>query len=702
MTDSGSREQLCRELGIMSQYRTHAGEIRRAPVQTLEALIERLQAPVMGTPFPATLIHQIGGEPPIIPVHRLHETKEPLCWEVEAEGGERFNGDVDGKTGTLHTSEQFPIGDHRLRIRPRSGGAVIAEYRLIVAPRSAFLPPSLHGEGRLWGFAVQLFSLRSARNWGIGDFTDLLDLIDCAAGVGAGLIGLNPLHALFPDQPDWASPYSPSSRRFLNFLYLDLEALPEFAECQAAPRLRRDPTFERKLAALRAAPLVDYAGVAEVKRKMLTLLFEHFRQCHMAAEDAYAQNFREFQLEHSPDLRRFAIFHAMQEHFQALSPDLRSWHRWPKTFRDPDGAGVFEFARTHESQVEFFEYQQWHAHRQLQHCAERTREVGMPIGLYQDIAVGVDRDSAEAWSSQDYLVDGWSIGAPPDSWNPNGQNWGTPPPHPQRMRDTAYTALRQVLSANMRTAGAVRIDHILGLMRLFWIPQAAAADDGAYICYPLKDLLAVIALESQCHRCLVVGEDLGTVPEGLREALSASGILSYRLLYFERDESGDFRKPADWPAQALAAATTHDLPTLPGYWAGADIDLRARLNLYSSGDKEKTERKQRDIARQRLLATLQAEGLVAPSDDMASVESLYRYLARTPSKILMLHFEDALGMMGQMNVPGTTDQYPNWRQKLPMSAADLMSDVRVTRVVAAIKQERDGIARTDGRQSRHE
>jgi (1->4)-alpha-D-glucan 1-alpha-D-glucosylmutase len=552
----------------------------------------------------------------------------------------------------------------------------------------AFLPPALQAGGRAWGLAVQLFAVRSARNWGIGDFTDLAELVGRAAEARASAIGLNPLHALFPEEPERTSPYSPSSRDALNVLYIDAEAIADFAECESAGILRHSPDFEQTLARLRAAPFVDYAGVAAAKLQMFELLYRHFRDRHLSAQDESGRAFRAFQAAAGPALRRFATFHALREHFGSAAPDRIAWHRWPQPFQRAESAEVAAFARDHAERIEFFEYLQWQAEQQLRRCAECAREAGMPIGLYIDIAVGVDGDSAEAWALQDYLVDGWYVGAPPDAWNLKGQNWGIPPPHPQRMRDTACAAFRGTLRANMRFAGAVRIDHILGFMRLFWIPADASPADGAYVRYPLDDLLAVTALESQRARCLIIGEDLGTVPEGLREKLHEAALLSYRLLYFERDETGGFCAPQAWPDQALVAVTTHDLPTLSGYWHGSDIAVKARLGLYPSQERERRDREAREADRRLLVAALRREGLEAELEGTAPVESVYRFLARTPGKLLMVQIEDLLGVPEQMNMPGTVQEYPNWRRKLPLELTALFSDPTVRRTLAAIDAER--------------
>ena len=651
------------------------GVVRQVPEQTLRSLLKSLKGAAPEGVLPPVIVHRQGGGEIAVAVR--HDG-EALRWTLDSDEGSARSGWVDPATRQIVIAGTVAQGQYLLKVY--CGDIVAATCPVIVAPAQAFLPPLLQDGGRLWGLATQLFALRSARNWGIGDFTDLAALAEHAAAHGVAAIGLTPLHALFPDQPDRCSPYSPNSRCFLNVLYLDPEAMPEFATCEAARALRDEPAFAAELERLRSAALVDYPAVAACKLRVFDLLYQHFRDRHLARGDERAAEFSAFQQASGERLRQFATFEALRAHFST------PWHKWPESFRGPNSPAVMAFAAEHAERVTYFEYLQWQAQRQLLACQQRARDAGMPIGIYLDIAVGVDRDSAEAWWSQDYLVDGWSIGAPPDNWNLKGQSWGAPPPNAIRMRETGYAALRECLQANMRAAGAVRIDHILGFTRLFWVPEAADAADGAYVRYPLEDLLGIVALESTHHRCLVIGEDLGTVPDGLREALLDAGILSYRLLYFEQD-GGGFRRPRDWPRQALVAPSTHDLPTLPAFWRGDDLDLRARLDLYPSPETAASERRRRIADRERLVAALAEEGLPASTDGEPPIESIYRFLARTPSHLLMLQPEDLLGVVDPLNVPGTTREYPNWRRKLPLDITDLFADARVTRVAEAINSE---------------
>jgi (1->4)-alpha-D-glucan 1-alpha-D-glucosylmutase len=552
---------------------------------------------------------------------------------------------------------------------------------LDVPSAPAWRPEALRGDGRRWGIQVQLYGLRSAHNWGIGDFTDLAGLVHGAAELGAAAIGLNPLHALFPTRPGHISPYSPSSRLFLNPLYLDVEAVPEFSDCAAARRKVESRAFQARLRELREAPLVDYRGIAELKFAILEQLYDYFQKACADTSHPRHRAFQEFQAERGEALRRFATFHALAE-----QTDTVAWRDWPHEWHDPESDTVAAFIERHIDRVEFHEYLQWQADWQLRAAAELAREGGMSVGLYTDLAVGADPTGAEAWGHQQATVQGASIGAPPDQLNLQGQDWGLPPPDPLAWQAQAYAPFSELLRANMRHAGALRIDHILGLVRLYWIPAGASARDGAYIRYPWRDLLTVLAAESRRSRCLVIGEDLGTVPEGLREAMNAHGILSYRLLYFERDNGG-FRVPRDYPAEALAAVGTHDLPTLPGWWHSDDIALRDRLDLWPNKKKRDEACAERERDRQALVKALRDAQLLEEVSipEEPPVTAVYRYLAEAPSRQLMVQLEDVLGQREQLNVPGTTDEYPNWRQRMHTAIDSALSDPRMLELATALK-----------------
>lgn len=543
-----------------------------------------------------------------------------------------------------------------------------------------FLPDVLAEGGRLWGLNVQLYSLRSQRNWGIGDFTDLARLVDLVASAGGAFIGLNPLHALFPDNPAHISPYSPSHRAFLNVLYIDVEAVQEFAACESVRCRVASAEFQSQLAELRDRPLVDYVAVARLKLEVLRMLF-NFQRAQGSACLAGFASWREAQGE---ALERFALFEALQAHFRAQDPDCWGWPAWPAEYRNPDSPAVQAFAREQAVEIDWHAWLQWLADAQLAAVARHARERGMAVGLYRDLAVGAHAGGAEVWQWQSVFAignGGAHTGAPPDELNLLGQDWGLPPLIPHRLRAAGFAPFIEVLHANMRHAGALRIDHVMGLMRLFWVPADAPATEGTYVHYPFDTLLGLVARASCDHACLVIGEDLGTVPEGFRERLAQAGVLSYHPLIFERYSDGNFRLPADMPRQALVAASTHDLPTLAGFWQGVDLELRMRLMLFPNSEVRERLFTERGWDRGRLLWALERENLLPagvgkdpaalPELTPQLIAAIHAYLARSPAMLLAVQPEDLFACHEQINVPGTLeDQHPNWQRKLPVPIED--------------------------------
>ena len=632
----------------------------------------------------------------------------PLSWRLTQEKGARREGafypaSIEVAASAELDGERFVARDFTLPVAASCGyhhlaivhdGAVLGEASFIVVPDRSFRPPAVEGKGRVWGAAVQLYAVRSERNWGIGDFTDLVTLLGQWGARGAGVVGVNPLHALFPHNPEHASPYSPSSRCFVNVLYLDVEAIADFAECEEARTLVRAPEFQSRLKALRDADLVDYAGVAEVKLPMIERCYAHFRSRHLASGTQRAQAFRAYQAAYSPALRQQALFEALQEHFHREDAQIWGWPVWPETYRDASAPQVADFAESHAERVEFYEYLQWQAELQLEAAGRRSMELGLGVGLYQDLAVSVDRGGAEAWANQDLYAIAASVGAPPDDFNLRGQDWGLPPLAPERLRAAAYAPFIATLRANMRHSGALRIDHVMALARLFWVPQGGEPRDGAYVRYPFEDLVGIVALESHRNRCMVIGEDLGTVPDDVRATLSRVGILSYRVLFFERTQSGDFKPPAEYPADALVTAATHDLPTLAAYWEGRDLALRQELGLFPTAEVHQAQVLARAQDRARLLLALERGGLLPegasvdpvslPEMTNALLRQLQAYLARSPSRVLVVQLEDVLGAREQVNLPGTTSEHPNWRRKLSLALERWPEDERFTELARAL------------------
>jgi len=625
-----------------------------------------------------------------------------LHWELAEEGGARHQGVVEDFRVVLPGT--LPIGYHRLDLRigaPADGGEqrLVSSTLVLVAPRRCYLPPQIAQGGRVWGPAVQLYALRSARNWGIGDFTDLAALVRLFGAHGAALVGLNPLHALYPHNPEHASPYAPSSRRFLDVLYIDVEAVEEFTSCPEARARVFEPAFQARLEQLRASELVDYTGVAAAKMPILELLYAQFQRGHPEISNVpRLRDFRAFQAAGGMALRQHATFEALQEHFYARDAQAWGWPQWPYAYRDPNAPEVLAFAQEHLARVEYFEYLQWLAEQQLAEAGGASMQAHLGVGLYQDLAVSVDRGGADSWAAQDLYAQSASAGCPPDDFNLHGQDWGLLPLLPERLRARAFAPFIAVLRANMRHAGALRIDHVMGLSRLFWVPRGDLPEAGAYVAYPFEQLLAIVTLESQRNGCMVIGEDLGTVSDEVRQAMERCGMLSYRVLYFSRGHGDAYLAPRDFPRDALITASTHDLATLVGFWEGRDIVVRQSLGLFPSEAVHQQQLEQRKHDCAHLIEALRRESLLPPGVGPewvwplpmtpALATAIQEYLARSPARVLVVQLEDVFGSRDQVNLPGTVDQYANWRRKLPLALEQFESDGRVAELARRLAADR--------------
>lgn len=635
---------------------------------------------------------------------------ETLRWQVTCADGTVREGEgqlaglremetveVDGRRHTRRQLElpvDLPHGYHALRVSVGAGAA--SEAALIVAPQSCFEPAALREGRRLWGVAVQLYTLRSGRNWGIGDFADLEAVVRAATPSGAAFVGLNPLHALFPSNPCHFSPYSASSRHFLNVLYVAVEQLPEYAECAEARQAVAGDAFQAELERLRATPNVDYAGVARAKLGVLGQLYAHFERAHAGPRTARFQRFEAFRAERGEALRLHALHDAIDEHLRARGDAPWGWPVWPVDLRRPDAPGVAAFEAGHRSRVGYYAWLQWIADEQLQAVQRVARELGMPVGLYGDFAVGVNPSGAETWSDQALYRKGAGVGAPPDALALKGQDWGIPPQDPNVLRAERYRPFRNLLAASMRSFGALRLDHVMSLYRQWWVPHGVESTRGGYVHYPVDDLMSVLALESELHHCLVVGEDLGTVPRKMSHAMGERAVYSYRVLLFEKHGDGRFREPGEYPRRAIATVTTHDLPTLKGFWCGSDIDLRERLALYPSGEVCRRVRQERQYDRESLVWSLECQGLkpagwhAGAAFDEAFAHAVQVYLARSAAALVVLQAEDLAGMSDPVNVPGTLDEHPNWQRKMSADLGEVFARESVRRLLRDVHAARGG------------
>ena len=569
--------------------------------------------------------------------------------EVVLESGERrpLPADLPG---------DLEPGWHRVVGR---GGATV----LVVAPDRCHLPPLLEQGGRAWGWAAQLYAVRSRASWGIGDLGDLAGLLATTGRLGAGFALLNPLHAASPDE---SSPYNPSSRMFRNPLYLRVGAVPELAALAPGERDRVEE-LDRSGLGLLDHDRIDRAAVYRLKDEALRLAHGATARlpCRRAGLAAYRAA--------TDNLEQFATFCALQQ------VHGRNWRDWPAAYRHPARAEVTAFGEQHRDEVDYHAWLQWLLDQQL--AAVPSTPDG--LGVLNDLAIGFAPDGFDAWSFQDDLAPGMTVGAPPDPLGPHGQDWGLPAFVPDRLAAGAYGPFAQTIRAGMAHAAGLRIDHVMGLFRLFWIPEGAEPAQGTYVRYPADDLLGILALESLRAGALVVGEDLGTVEQGVRERLAAEGVLSYRLAWFERDpEHPDRRRrAADYPRLALTAATTHDLPTVAGFFSGSDLDHLCDIGVVA-GDRSAEAAAEQAGEVESLCRLLEDEGVLAAGerDPGALIAAVHAFLARTPAMLVAATLEDAVGATDRPNVPGTVDERPNWALPLPLAVEDLATDPRVRRL----------------------
>jgi 4-alpha-glucanotransferase len=525
----------------------------------------------------------------------------------------------------------LPFGYHQFR--PARGEHI----SLVVTPGRCYLPEEM----RWWGWTAQLYALRSEKSWGIGDLEDLRRLAEWSATeLGASVIMVNPLGAASPGVPQQTSPYYPSSRRFRNPIYLRVEETPGLAD------LTDITSVAAAARALNHQRRIERDRVFTLKMQALAQLWGRF------AGDA---RFDDYCREQGEPLRQFANFCVLSEHFRA------GWRCWPADYRDPGSPQVERFAAEHAGRVRFHQWLQWLADVQLARCSES-------LAIMQDLPVGVDPEGADAWAWQGVLAEGVTFGAPPDPFAAGGQDWGLPPFIPHQLRAACYEPFIQTIRAVLRHAGALRVDHVMGLFRLFWIPKGAPAAEGAYVRYPVDDLLGILALESHRAKAIVVGEDLGTVESGVREKLTACNVLSSRVLWFESDP------PARYPRRAMASITTHDLPTIAGLWTGSDVRAQQQAGLGSNAEGTAQ-------MRERLRDFTGAADAAEPREVVARA---YDLLGQAPSMVVTATLEDALAVEERPNMPSTLDQWPNWSLALPMTLEQLQQEPLPRAIAAAL------------------
>jgi len=624
---------------------------------------------------------------------------KPLSYPINTPG---ISVDFDENTGLTRLSAtvpgDLPPGDYSFNVTITLEGAVISnELKIIVAPAKAYAPGAIENGQRVAGIAVSLYGVRSEKNWGIGDFTDLLRIIDWAFDdLGAHFVGLNPLHALFNARPYNCSPYMPSSRIFLNYIYIDVVKAARSISQELSDKIFRDHQIEAEASRLREAEYVDYEGVAALKMGTLRKVFKHLYDNRDATDQRYRwQEFLNYVDLGGEDLKRFATFCVLRENLLSNAPNLHDWTKWPDGFRHPESPEVGRFRTKHAGEVLFHGFLQWISEEQLSKAQRYAIEKGMLIGLYQDVALAVDPNGADSWSRPEYFVTGFSVGAPPDAFAPDGQDWGFQPPNSDLVKKSGFIPFRKSIAANSKYSGAIRIDHVMQIHHLFWIPRGLKAENGVYVKDYEEDLLNILTLESAMNKNVIVGEDLGTLPFNFRERLIDRGIFSYRIFYFERDKDLNQIPFSDYPTRALVSLSTHDLPTFAGFWQGLDIEERVMIGRIKHEEEfairsERTEQKAKIIERlvrdDVLAANVAHRAWISetPTDELHT--AVLNFILHTPSQLAIISMEDLMGDTRQQNLPGTITERRNWVTKTKYTVEELRSHPEATRMAAKLKK----------------
>jgi 4-alpha-glucanotransferase len=604
---------------------------------------------------------------------------EPHMAQLRLENGVARDISLTPVRGRLRVPAVGEAGYHRLQIDDR-------ELVLAVAPSRCHMIDDAVPDARLWGIATQVYALRRPGDLGIGDTAGVAALAQAAGGRGADALALSPLHALFSADPSRFGPYAPSSRLFLNPLHASAELV--FGRERVAEVLQANGLADGCKKA-EAACLIDWPAAAKAKLRLFRALFDSFmedseRSCPLHLD------FASFRADQGHLLHQHAVFETL--HGVQSAAGLGDWRQWSTDLRDPDSAAVSVFAGSHEHEVMFHCFLQWIADRSVRAAQDRAQDAGMRIGLIGDLAVGMDRLGSHAWSRQGDILGGLSVGAPPDLFNPRGQDWGLTSFSPRALIGGGFAPFIATLRAVLRNMGGVRIDHAMGLTRLWLVPEGADPAQGAYLAYPLTDLLRLLALESQRHRAIVVGEDLGTVPDGFRETLDTAGLHGMRVLWFERNGQG-FAAPGTWDASAVAMTSTHDLPTVAGWWRGSDIATRAACGRLGVGVNEDDLADERNGDRNALWRAFVADDKAngdAPPPELTkpAVDAALSFVAATSSPLCLPPIEDLLGIEEQPNMPGTIDEHPNWRRRLDAPVDLLLEDPDMAQRVQRLAAQR--------------
>ncbi len=716
--------------GISSDYLNYSGEHVVVPeedrLKLLSAMgvdfssdgavkleVEKLETALWDSWLPVLFVSN-GEEQAYIDISlSSDEDGSVLTWQVKGlEGDEIALGEVNSASmdeigrwdsrGRLFIRRRIYLGSlqpnyYRLEIHSKSKAA---STLLAVCPQRTYRPEWSLSSDKTWGVLVQLYTLRSNRNWGIGDFSDLKALVGSLSHLGADLVGLNPLHALLPDLEEHYSPYCPSDRRFITPLYIDPLWLTDGAEL-VKPLINTE-----FLKQLRTSPLVDYQNVRNLKYPVFEALFDTFLEREFYNDTSRGGRFRSYVVREGAALFEFVKFESVHQRWvdqryavQDASEINTSFDSWLHLInREREGEASSELPADITTML-FHCYLQWIAHDQLLACQQHSKKLGMRVGLIRDLAVGAEGGGAEVKSNQALFCTGASIGAPPDPFAHQGQNWGLPPMMPAELRASGYDHFIQLLRTNMAHCGALRIDHAMSLMRLWWCPPRETADRGAYVYYPFRELLGLLTLESHLNKCLIVGEDLGVVPEAFREALTRVCAFSNKVFYFEKDYQERVKPPQEYAVDALAMVNNHDVPTLVSWWNGTDLVLRDKLNILEAGTDYAQVCAMRHRDKESLLSALFEAGCYPdswhgrPADhavDEDLIEAILLFVSKTASKLFVFQLEDLLLMDQPVNVPGTFKEHENWKRKITQPLDTIFKDKRILTILKKINAERKG------------
>jgi 4-alpha-glucanotransferase len=684
-------QDLARRAGIAVEWQDYIGRPQVVGPDVLQRILAALGLPcatrgdLAASRRELTRNTNLEALPPLITAIAGRPTRldagasEPQQARLELEAGGRRDISVLPVRGRLRVPAIAETGYHRLLIGDR-------DIVLAVAPARCRTIDDAVPDARLWGLAAQVYSLRQPGDAGIGDAAGIAALAETAGRRGADALALSPLHALFTANPARFGPYSPSTRLFLN----PLHAAPGLVfGAEHVARAMADASLGETFARLEALKLIDWPAAAAARLSLLRALFDDFT-AEPVANGALVSDFAQFRADGGDLLAQHATFEAL--HAEQSAGGTGDWRRWPADLRDPRSATVAVFADSRRDEVLFHTFLQWLADRSLAAAHRRARASGMRIGLIADLAVGMDPIGSHAWSRQGDVLGGLSIGAPPDLYNTRGQDWSLTGFSPRALMAGGFGPFLATVRAALRNTGGLRIDHAMGLARLWLIPDGASPAEGAYLAYPAADLLRLLAMESQRHQAIVIGEDLGTLPYGFHETLETAGVHGMRVLWFERDGQA-FAAPDRWDDSAVAMTSTHDLPTVAGWWHGTDIATRAACGRLGKGVSEADVTAERNMDRVALWQAFVCEGVAAgdpppPENTPQAVDAALAFVARTNSPLCLLPVEDVIGQEEQPNLPGTMDEHPNWRRRLPRDAGSILDPPEVAARVAKLVAKR--------------